>query len=84
MPRGTLMELAHTGRRMSLATITDPSILLPAIGQAFRKLDPRLLWRNPVMFVVEVVATLTTLLFLRDLATGAGHYGVSFQINLWL
>ena len=72
------MELAHTGRRMSLATITDPSILLPAIGQAFRKLDPRLLWRNPVMFVVEVVATLTTLLFLRDLATGAGHYGVSF------
>ena len=78
------MELAHTGRRMPLATITDPSILLPAIGQAFRKLDPRLLWRNPVMFVVEVVAALTTLLFLRDLATGAGNYGFSFQINLWL
>lgn len=36
------------------------------------------------MFVVEVVAALTTLLFLRDLLTGAGGYGFSFQINLWL
>ncbi len=40
--------------------------------------------RNPVMFAVEVVATLTTILFLRDLVTGAGGYGFSFQINLWL
>ena len=40
--------------------------------------------RNPVMFVVEVVATLTTILFLRDLVTGAGGLGFSFQINLWL
>src|SRR5476649_2082698 len=40
--------------------------------------------RNPVMFAVELVATLTTILFLRDLVTGAGGYGFSFQINLWL
>ena len=40
--------------------------------------------RNPVMFVVEVVALLTTVLFLRDLATGAGNLGFSFQIILWL
>ena len=58
--------------------------MVPAIGQSFRKLDPRLMVRNPVMFAVEVVATLTTLLFLRDLVTGAGDYGFSFQINLWL
>ena len=36
------------------------------------------------MFVVEIVATLTTILFLRDLATGGGNLGFSFQINLWL
>ncbi len=40
---------------------------------------------NPVMFVVEVVATLTTILFFRDLAeTGGTHLGFAFQINLWL
>ena len=65
------------------ATLTDPKILIPAIGNAFKKLDPRQLARNPVMFVVAVVASLTTILFLRDLAHGkAGGFG--FQINLWL
>lgn len=61
-----------------------PGILVPALGSAFAKLDPRALIRNPVMFVVEVVALLTTVLFLRDLATGAGSLGFSFQIVLWL
>ncbi len=78
------MELSQSRKRMPVATITDPAILWPAIGQSFRKLDPRLMVRNPVMFSVEVVATLTTLLFLRDVVTGAGGYGFSFQINLWL
>ncbi len=78
------MELAHIRNRTSVTTMTDPKILVPAIGGAFKKLDPRLMIRNPVMFTVEVVATLTTVLFLRDLVTGAGHYGFSFQINLWL
>ncbi len=40
--------------------------------------------RNPVMFVVEVVATLTTVIFLRDLVTGGAHLGFTFQIILWL
>jgi K+-transporting ATPase ATPase B chain len=71
-------------KRMSVSAALDPAILVPAIGDAFRKLNPRIMIRNPVMFVVEVVATLTTILFLRDLATGAGGYGFSFQINLWL
>jgi K+-transporting ATPase ATPase B chain len=61
-----------------------PGILVPALGSAFAKLDPRALIRNPVMFVVEVVALLTTVLFLRDLAAGAGDLGFSFQIVLWL
>jgi K+-transporting ATPase ATPase B chain len=66
------------------ASIVDSAILLPAIWGAFKKLDPRAMARNPVMFVVEIVATLTTILFIRDLATGQGGLLFSFQINLWL
>src|SRR3569832_603714 len=40
--------------------------------------------RNPVMFVGEAVATLTTILFIRDLIQGHGQFAFSFQINLWL
>ncbi len=66
------------------ASIVDSRILIPAIGAAFRKLNPKTLARNPVMFVVAVVSMLTTVLFLRDLATGGSNLGFSFQINLWL
>lgn len=75
---------SKTRKRMPVATLTDPKILVPAIGASFRKLDPRVMMRNPVMFVVEVVAALTTILFIRDVVTGAGNLGFSFQINLWL
>ena len=78
------METSKSRQRSSVAAIADPKILVPAIGDAFKKLNPFVLIRNPVMFVVAVVATLTTILFVRDLATGAGGYGFSFQINLWL
>ncbi|HWY63933.1 MAG TPA: potassium-transporting ATPase subunit KdpB [Rhizomicrobium sp.] len=66
------------------ANTLDRAILLPAIGSAFKKLDPRAMARNPVMFVVEVTASLTTFLFLRDLLHGGQHLGFAFQINLWL
>jgi K+-transporting ATPase ATPase B chain len=75
------MEKRKTGAR---ASVLDRAIIMPAIGEAFAKLDPRSLARNPVMFVVAVVAALTTVLFLRDVATGAGQLGFSFQIILWL
>jgi potassium-transporting ATPase ATP-binding subunit len=65
-------------------SMLDATILWPALGQSFRKLDPRLMWRNPVMFVVEVVSTLTTVLFIRDLFTGGTHLGFALQINIWL
>ena len=78
------MLMSKTNRRMPTATITDPQILVPAIGQSFKKLNPFELAKNPVMFVVEVVATLTTVLFIRDLLTGGGHLGFAFQIILWL
>ncbi|MBS0519779.1 MAG: potassium-transporting ATPase subunit KdpB [Proteobacteria bacterium] len=69
---------------MPVATMTDPKILGPAIVDAFRKLDPRVMVRNPVMFTVEIVAVLTTILFVRDLVAGQGGLGFSLQINLWL
>jgi potassium-transporting ATPase ATP-binding subunit len=78
------MSPVPQSKRTAMATITDPKILVPAIGGSFRKLDPRLMVKNPIMFVVEVVASLTTVLFIRDIATGAGHYGFSLQIILWL
>jgi potassium-transporting ATPase ATP-binding subunit len=65
-------------------SMLDAAILWPALGQSFRKLDPRLMWRNPVMFVVEIVSTLTTVLFIRDLFTGGTHLGFALQINIWL
>ena len=78
------MELSQTRKRTSVATLTDPKILGPAVLDAFRKLDPRVMIRNPVMFTVEVVATLTTILFVRDIVVGKGGLGFAFQINLWL
>jgi len=73
----------RVGTRTS-STMLDPAILWPAIGQSFVKLDPRTLWRNPVMFVVAIVSTLTTVLFVRDLLAGNGGLGFSIQINIWL
>ncbi|WP_174021400.1 potassium-transporting ATPase subunit KdpB [Agrobacterium fabrum] len=66
------------------ASILDSRILVPAIADAFKKLNPRTLARNPVMFVVAMVSVLTTVLFIRDLITGGANLAFSFQINLWL
>ncbi len=65
-------------------SLLDGKILIPALGGAFQKLNPRTLARNPVIFVVAVVTVLTTVLFIRDMAMGAAHLGFSFQIVLWL
>ena len=60
------MEIRNKMRE-SQSTILDPAILIPAIGQSFVKLNPLVMIKNPVMFVVEIVAALTTVIFLRDL-----------------
>jgi K+-transporting ATPase ATPase B chain len=78
------MEASHIRKRMPVSALADPKIVGPAIRAAFVKLDPRTLIKNPVMFVTEVVAALTTILFLRDLATSGANLGFSFQIILWL
>ena len=59
-------------RKKSLA---DSAILSRAIVDSFRKLNPARMAKNPVMFVVEVGAALTTLLTIRDLAGGLFDLG---------
>jgi K+-transporting ATPase ATPase B chain len=62
----------------------DPPIVSRAIGDSFRKLHPRVMLKNPVMFVVEVGALITTVLFARDLVVRAPFTSFTFQISLWL
>jgi K+-transporting ATPase ATPase B chain len=62
----------------------DPEIVGRATRESFVKLNPVTLLKNPVMFVVEVGAALTTILLIRDVITGAGGIGFSLQISLWL
>src|SRR6266481_767996 len=78
------MEVVKMNKRMPVSAMLDPKIVMPAIGSAFVKLDPRVMIKSPVMFVVEVVAALTTVIFLRDLVTGGANLGFTFQIILWL
>ena len=78
------METSKLRQRTSVTALTDPKIVLPAIGSAFAKLDPRAMMKNPVMFVVEVVAALTTVIFVREWINGGEHLGFTFQIILWL
>src|SRR5579863_9136421 len=76
-------------RQLQPMSLLDRSLLVPAIGASFRKLDPRTLIKNPVMFVVEIVSVATTIFFLRDLFTGGGtvvgsNPAFSGQIAFWL
>jgi K+-transporting ATPase ATPase B chain len=65
-------------------SLADAKILRGAIVDSFRKLDPRMIAKNPVMFVVEVGAFLTSVQLVRDTLRHAGHFGFGLQITLWL
>src|SRR5271170_6954521 len=56
-------------------------MIFPAIGESFKKLNPLTLARNPVMFVTEVGAVISTILLVtvRD-----SNFGFQFQITLWI
>src|SRR5579864_1094355 len=71
-------------KAMRSRPLFDPPIVKRAVADSFRKLSPRLMAKNPVMFVVEVGAVFTTVLFARDLAVSAPITGFTFQITLWL
>jgi K+-transporting ATPase ATPase B chain len=78
------MEGSVLRKRVPIAALLDPKIVWPAIGSAFHKLNPRTLAKNPVIFVLEIVTALTTVILARDLLTGTGSIGFEFQIVLWL
>jgi K+-transporting ATPase ATPase B chain len=76
-------------RHVRPLAILDRALIVPAIWASFRKLNPRTLVKNPVMFCVEIVSVLTTIFFLRDLIVGTGTVVgtsplFSGQITVWL
>jgi len=77
--------MTNAAKKLSLL---DPALLGPAIGAAFTKLDPRVQWRNPVMFVVYIGSLLTSALWAAGLHTpallGGEGAGFTLAIALWL
>ena len=76
-----MKELAASRRAGKSVWTAD--LIRSAAVNAFPKLDPRLMARNPVMFVVEVGSALTTFWFLRDLFRG-DNIQFPLQITIWL
>ena len=65
-------------------SIWDPGIVGQAIADSFRKLDPRIQIKNPVMFIVEVGSVLTTVVWIQELAGGTGQPLFTGQVAFWL
>lgn len=72
----------HPGKRRK--SLWDGKILRESIIEAFKKLNPRTMMRNPVMFVVEIGSIITSVLLMRDLAGHDHSFGFDLQITLWL
>jgi len=70
--------------RARAISIWDPGIVRQAMLDSFRKLDPRIQVKNPVMFIVEVGSLLTTIIFIQDLAAGTGRPLFTGQVAFWL
>jgi K+-transporting ATPase ATPase B chain len=81
-PREEATSLISRGVRAR--PLFDPEILRRAIRESFIKLNPRMVAKNPVMFVVEVGAALTTVFVMKDAVRGAGGLLFGIQIALWL
>ncbi len=61
-----------------------PEIVKPAVGQAFLKLDPRGLARNPVIFATALVSLFATILVIREAIIGGPTFWIGLQITVWL
>jgi K+-transporting ATPase ATPase B chain len=83
MPEGRFEDEMTTGHAKD-ASKKDQKILKTAIVDSFWKLDPRLMWNNPVMFVVEVGAVITLVVLISNAMRHAGGYWFGLQITLWL
>ncbi|MFV8259187.1 potassium-transporting ATPase subunit KdpB [Bdellovibrio bacteriovorus] len=67
----------------SASTFTDKKILKQALLDSFTKLDPRVQFKNPVMFITWLGAVVVTVVTLHRMSTGLG-FGFEFQLALWL
>ena len=65
-------------------SIWDPTITRQAVIDSFRKLDPRIQFKNPVMFIVEVGSVVTTMVFLQEIGSGTGQPLFTGQVAFWL
>jgi K+-transporting ATPase ATPase B chain len=65
-------------------SLWDAKIVRQALIDSVRKLNPRTMMRNPVMFVVEVGSVITTVLLFKDVARHNPGFGFDLQITLWL
>ena len=68
----------------SAPPLFDRALVGPAIKDSFRKLDPRSLARNPVIFITALVSLLATVLFVRSLFSHGEHLLFSAQVIVWL
>src|SRR5262249_32660625 len=84
LSKSSSMETSNIRKRVPVSALFDAKIVVPAIGAAFVKLNPRTLIKNPVMFVLEIVTALTTVILIRDLVTGGPQIVFELQIVLWL
>lgn len=84
MTTSTPASTSSAATRTSL-NLFDPKLVVPAIGDAFKKLSPMVQWKNPVMFVVYVGSIITTILFFQALnGKGEAGWGFILAISLWL
>ena len=65
-------------------SLWDAKIVRQALIDSVRKLNPRTMMTNPVMFVVEVGSVITTVLLFKDIARHNPGFGFDLQITLWL
>jgi len=70
--------------RARAISIWDPGIVRQATVDSIRKLDPRIQFRNPVMFIVEAGSLLTTIIFVQELMAGDGQPLFTGQVAFWL
>jgi potassium-transporting ATPase ATP-binding subunit len=65
-------------------SLWNPAILRQSALDSFRKLDPRLMVKNPVMLVVEIGSVLTSILLIQGVVQHQGSFAFNLQITLWL
>jgi len=70
--------------RARTISIWDPALLRRAAWDAVRKFDPRIQFKNPVMFIVEVGSVVTTVILVQELSAGAGNPLFTGQVAAWL